>query len=462
MAVAGVDRHATLGAARTGLGIAARRLPVRTVAALQGVLFLLFVANLGRIPVFSTGSRDAPLLANDLGVAALLVVAGLAMAQHRSMHLDGVAFAALAFTASAVTSTALAIPAYGLTGSEVAVSLAYLARWVFYFAIYVVVINAVRASDVAAVWGALEKTILAFALFGIVQVILFPGFAQMVYPESRPYTDWDPQGRRLVSTFLDPNFAGAFILIGFLVQLGMLAAGARMAAWKPVTLFVALVLTLSRSSFLALVIAGLVLVSITGLSRRLLKWGAVLSLMVLAGLPKLLAFAATFNKLTIEDDSATSRLVMWVRGLQVLADNPLMGIGFNTWGYVQERYGWERLGASSYAIEGGLLFIAVLTGVVGLSIYLVILALAAVRGRRVWRNASRTPLERGLGAGAAACTVMIVVHSFFTNSILLPFLMEPLWVVWGLVAVLHADRWAGQEGVAGDRAPSDPLLEGTA
>lgn len=421
---------------------------------LQVVLLLLVVANLGRIPVFSTGQREAPILVNDICVAWLLLTAGLAMLQRRTMVLDRVAFSALAFAAIGIMSAVVTIPQYGLTAGEVAVSLAYLARWLFYFAIYVAVLNVVRVADVGVVWAALEKAILLFAGFGIVQAAFLPDFAQLVYPESRAYADWDLQGHRLVSTFLDPNFAGAFILMGLLVQLGMLASGARVAWWKPVMLFVALVLTLSRSALLALFLSGLVLVSLTGLSKRLVKWGLAVMGLILAALPGLLDYAATFNKLGVTDDSASLRVVSWLRGLQVFADNPFFGIGFNTWGFVQERYGWERAYASSYGIDGGLLFIAVLTGVVGLVVYLTILATTAKRGRRIWRDRTRPAEHRGLAAGAVATTVAIVVHSVFTNSILFPFLMETLWVIWGLVAVIAAGRGAlDDSGVAEGRIP---------
>lgn len=415
-----------------------RSVELRTAVVLQVVLLLMVVANLGRIPVFSTGERDAPILVNDIAVAVLIVTAGLAMLQQRSMRLDRTAFCALTFAALGLLSAVLGVPRFGLTATEVLIGLAYLARWLFYFAVYIVVINAVRLRDVDAVWSAFEKAVLIFAAFGIVQSALFPDFALMVYPDARAYDDWDPQGRRLVSTLLDPNFAGALILMPLLVHLGMLAAGARLPAWKPVLLFAALLLTLSRSSLLAFVVAGAVLLTLTGLSRRLLKWAAAVGVLLLAALPKLLELAASFGKLSISDASSALRIVAWLRGLQVFADNPVIGIGFNTWGFVQERYGWERSAASTYGLDGGLLFIAVLTGVVGLALYLGILGLAAARARRVWRDTTRSPEHRGMGAGVVAITVMIVVHSMFTNSILLPILMESLWVLWGLVAVIAA------------------------
>ena len=33
--------------------------------------------------------------------------------------------------------------------------------------------------------------------------------------------------------------------------------------------------------------------------------------------------------------------------------------------------------------------------------------------------------------GVAAITVAMLVHSLFVNSLLLPYLMEPLWLLWG-------------------------------
>ena len=55
--------------------------------------------------------------------------------------------------------------------------------------------------------------------------------------------------------------------------------------------------------------------------------------------------------------------------------------------------------------------------------------------QRAWdavRFSVATPEERGLCIGAAAATIAIVVHSVFVNSLMTPFVMEPLWVLWGL------------------------------
>ena len=401
---------------------------------LQAALLLLVVANLGRIPVFSTGQRDAPILANDLFVLAALLTAFLAMAHAREAKLDRVSLTGLLWASIGGLSLLVATSTFSLTVFEVSVSAAYLARWVFYFAIYIAAINVLTADDALPVWRALETAVVIFAAFGIVQAAFLPNFAQIVYPDSRRYIDWDPQYHRLVSTLLDPNFAGALILSVLLVHLAQMTGGVKLAVWKPLLLVIALVLTASRSSLLAFVCGGLVILLVRGVGKRVLQFG--LGAAVLLGLlaPRLLEYAKQYNKLEL-DASALSRLVMWARGLRVFADHPVLGVGMNTWGFVQERYGWVRFGPASYGIEGGLLFVAVMTGVVGLVVFVSMFVFALARARATWRSVHVPAEHRAIAVGAGAFTVALLVHSMFTNSLFLPFILEPLFVLWALARV---------------------------
>lgn len=424
---------------------------VRIVTLLRVALGLLLIANLGRIPAFSTGDRTAPILVNDLVVGLLIVAASMVMVRRRSMVLDRAAWFALAFAALGGISAVLSVPRFGLGAFELVASLAYLARWLFYFFTYVIVINFVRRDDVEPVWGALEATILVFAGFGVLQSAFLPGFAQIVYPESRLIEDWDPQGHRLVSTFLDPNLAGAFIDIGLIVLLARQATGARVAGWKLLLLLAALVLTASRSSVLGFVVGVGAIVLLRGLSKRMLRLTMLGAALSLIALPKVLAYARLYNKLTI-DESALMRVTSWLNGLRVLSDHPIIGVGINTWGYVQERYGGLRAHAATYAIDGGLLFVAVMTGFVGLALYLAMLWSIFRRARRVARDENAPSGHRGLAIGAAAMIPVIVTHSLFANSMFFPYLMEALWVVWGLVYTMSA---SGRDDSAGDPLSED-------
>ena len=253
------------------------------------------------------------------------------------------------------------------------------------------------------------------------------------------YADWDPQGHRLVSTFLDPNYAGALLTIGLLLYAGRLSSGERVPVWRVAVMLTALLLTLSRSSFAALGVGLVVVLLIRGFSTRMLKVVGVLALLATPAVPRLITFAAAFNKLSV-DASALQRFIAWSRALRVFADSPIVGVGFNTYGYVGRFYGFDATGTSAFALDGGLLFIAVMTGIVGLALYVTMLAFVMARARRVWRDSAATAQERGVAVGVAALTVAMIVHSLFVNSLLLPFLMEPLWLLWAVPFVVSRNR----------------------
>jgi len=413
---------------------------LRPVTALRVAVAAMVLGNLGRVPVFSTAVKDAPLLMNDVALVVVLVLGAAACLRAQSLRLDRVALAALAFAAVGVFSAVLGARRFALTGTQLVFSLAYLARWLAYFGVYVVVVNGASRDDVPALWRTYERMALAFAGFGIVQSLFLPGFAQLVFPEETTTVRWDHQGHRMVSTLLDPNFAGAFVLLPLLVLLARLTYGERVPRWKLVVLFGALLMTVSRSTVLALVAGGIVLVAVRGLNRRLAAIGGGAALAILPFVPVLVRVAASFNKLTV-DDSALKRVVSWVQALTVWGDNLWLGVGFNTYGFVLPRYGFEATAMnSSFSVDGGLLFIAVMTGIVGLLFYGRMLVVIGRRCRAVWRDAARDGFERGTALGVAAGTVAIVVHSAFVNSLLLPFIMEAQWLLWGLVFVIAASR----------------------
>jgi hypothetical protein len=421
------------------------------VDAVRYAIALLVIGNLGRLQLFFVGVKDVPLLFNDLVVLTVCVLGGVCAFRHRRLVLDGPATAALLFAAVGLTSALLAVPRFGLTAGEVAISSLFLFRWLTYFGLYLVLINFARPSDRSAIWGTLEKTVLVFASFGIFQSFFLPGFAQIVFPDQ----GWDVQGRRLVSTFLDPNFAGGFIVIAILILLARLSFGERIPAWKLLLLFTALTLTISRSAFVALFAGLAVITLVRGHSRRLLRFGSLLVLLVIPFVPLVLEFANAFGRFSMSG-SAVTRIILWQRAVTVFLDNAVIGIGFNTYQFVQESYGWRATVSADTATDGGLLFIAVLTGLVGVSIYIAMLLLVLHRCRRVWRRNERSPEERGFALGIFAATVAIVLHSVFLNSLLYHFIVEALWVIWAIAYLLdrrvdRPDRVESRGG--GDASP---------
>jgi len=422
---------------------------LRPVTALGWSFVALLAANLGRIPVIASGQHSLPIILNDLALAAVLTFGLIGIVQRRRLALDRITVAVLVFALVGGLTAIAAVPRFGMPVSQLYVSLAYLLRWLFYVGVYVVVINCGTAGDAARLWRALEGVILVFAAFGVLQAALLPGFAQMVQPGA----GWDLQGHRLVSTALDPNIAGAMILIVLLVQLAMISTGVPTRRWKPLLLTLAVALTLSRSAVLALVAGGLIILFARGLSRRLVRLGAVVLLAVLATLPLLIRFAAQYGKFSA-DGSASARLITWALAFRAFLDHPIIGIGFNTWGFYQQRFGFDISGNASYSTDGGLLFVAALTGLVGLSIYLTMIGFLIVRCRRIWRSPAAGPAQRGMAIGAVAATVGVCVDSIFLNSMFAALVMEILWVVWGLTFLAARDVEAPEPAPARNAARS--------
>ncbi len=439
-----------LSASAAGLAAAPRRSArVRAVAVLRVALLLLVVGQLGRVPVLQAGSKDAPILLNDLLVLSVVAAGGLVALQRRRLVLDRPAALGLAFAAVGGLSALAAVPRFGLSAFQLVFSLAYLARWLAYFGVYVTAVNVLRDEDLPGVYGTLLSAVLAFSLFGIVQSAFLPDFAFLVYPEAAAYTDWDPQGHRLVSTLLDPNYAGSLIVLTLLPALALVSYGVRVAPWKLVTLFVALGLTVSRGAIVAFAVGVAVILLGRGISRRLVRLGALLGLALVVLLPVLLRFALAYNKLQL-DRSALGRVLGWVRALEVFSEHPVIGVGFNTYGFVQQLlYRGDGLTRASFGLDGGILLIAVLTGTVGLVLYLAMVAVVGMRCRRVWRDGGADPWHRGLALGTAAATAAVVVHGFFLNTLLYPFVIEALWVLW---ATTYVAARAGRRHPAGAAA----------
>ncbi|MBT3497721.1 MAG: O-antigen ligase family protein [Gemmatimonadales bacterium] len=399
------------------------------------LLLFLVAGQLARVPIASAGAKEAPLLVNDVVLGALILTGVLAAVRYRTLRLDRVALLALLFAAIGGIGVIGAVSKFGLSAFDVAFSFAYLGRWCAYFLIYVFITNFVASEDRGRIWTTLERVIIAFAAFGILQSIFLPGFAQILYPEAELYTQWDPQGRRLVSTFLDPNLAGGLLLVGLMIQLGRTFFGAEQAGWKIALLAVATALTVSRSTTLGVLAGGLVLIAASGLSKRGLRVAMGSGFALLLAGPFVLSMAIEYNKLDLADPSLLLRFVAWGQAVVVLLDNMFIGVGFNTYGFVHKEYGFGELMQSSFGLDGGLLFIAVMTGLLGVIVYTSMIGTILRRCRREWRDTASTPTVRGMAAGTAAATVGILVHSLFVNSLLYPFLMEVLWVLWALVAI---------------------------
>ena len=399
------------------------------------------LANVGRIPMGALGGRTAPFVVADLVTLLLwFALAAVVLGGRVRATLDEISLPAAAFVLVAAVSTALALARYGMNFNDAMGTLAFLARWVVYFGWYLFVVWCLTPDEARSAWRYVETAILAIAAFGVVQAAFLPGFAQLVH-SGGDLPVWDVQGRRLVSTLLDPNFAGLLIAIALLFRLARVAEGIRepRSAWLLTLLTAALVLTVSRSSALALAVGLAAIVAARGLRSRLGYTFLVGASLLVPTFWLMAGYAARLNKLRV-DTSALERFIPWLRALRLIIDHPVLGVGFNAMKPAEMAHGWVLLGSAGVSLDGGLLFVAAMTGLLGLACYVWMLWRVVRLARRVYNDPDLEPADRAHGVATAASTLAVVVHSFFVNSLLLPFVMQILWIMWGTLMRIAGNR----------------------
>ncbi len=232
---------------------------------------------------------------------------------------------------------------------------------------------------------------------------------------------------RVNSLFFDPNIYGRFLALVMLLLVGWLLWARRQREVVACALLLAvlwggLVLTFSQSSFTALLVG----LAILGAMRWSVRWALILSggALVLAVAFVALAPGAVHLDLgnSKSADKATSgRYDLIKGGLKLFRDAPLVGQGSGSFARDYRRaehVSPERAASASHTIP---VTVAAEQGVIGLLVYLALLAAALAR---LFRGARRVP-ER---AAVAAAFVALLAHSLMYAA----FLEDPLtWTLLG-------------------------------
>lgn len=236
------------------------------------------------------------------------------------------------------------------------------------------------------------------AVLGLLQLIFFPDLRFLTV------AGWDPHYFRTVSTFFDPNFAGAFFVLALIL---LMSDKNRATPLFFAILYFALLTTFSRSSYAMFLISGL--------TFSFIKKSKKYALITLILFTFLLFGFQIYNRLVAEprnisrEASASSRLGTWQQGFAIFGKNPVLGVGFNAYRYAVREY---KLGDAEFLKSHGsssndssLLFVASTTGIIGLLAFLYFLfSIGGCAKRQIL-----LPAVLGLAA-----------HSFFSNSLFFP------------------------------------------
>jgi len=306
--------------------------------------------------------------------------------------------------------------------SEFAEGLAYAARFFLYTILYLIVSH---TKNVSRWLMGLYSVGCVFTLLGISQYLLYPNLRNL------SYLGWDPHYYRLFSTFLDPNFAGLFILLTFILGLYMVDRFPKsIVIPMQLILFSGLLLTLSRSSYVATI--G-VIIAYAYMQRSWKILGVValfIGILILAPFPQ-----RGFTPL-LRMESSIARIGNWTESISLIQKAPVFGHGFNLLRSIQDPTDMDNTQVShaTSGVDNSVLFVLATTGLVGGAAFLFLLSFLWMQGKRLLA----LKRERTFGIVYLLSLVAIGIHSMFVNSLFYPWILIWLWIMTGIAERKHS------------------------
>src|SRR2546426_596127 len=322
----------------------------------------------------------------------------------------------------------------------------YVLKYVEYFVIYYMAVNNLRDRDHA--WRLVTA---AFITAAIVSVI---GLAQV------------PSGERVSAPFEgetgEPNTFGGYLLFMMAIAAGVALETQNLRRRVQCLALLGLMavpffFTLSRASYLGLIPACFVIARYTTRRRfvvGLILFGVVLSPALLFVAPKAVKERVTYTfkeergsdtvrvgKVAF-DPSTSARLMSFKAAFEGFAQRPVFGWGVTGFGFMDAQY--ARVLAE--------------TGLVGLVAF-VWLLWAVWRHARAVHATRGDPEERGLVLGFLAGFAGLLTHAFGSNTFIIVRIMEPFWLITGIVMMIPALEAAERTAAAVTPPPVAPKKE---
>lgn len=304
-----------------------------------------------------------------------------------------------------------------LTTNQYLISISYTLRFFFYL-LFAWSIYSTESLEPTNISRLLIYSGLTIAILGLLQFIFLPDL-QFLQP-----LGWDPHYFRAASTFLDPNFLGAFLVIILLLIYPKSEKTKKWSNLLLVLVYITLMLTFSRSSYLMFTISFLTLSSLKR-SIKLFIATLVLSAILLLGFQAYTQLVSKPHNID-RTKSASFRLNTWQQGLNLFQKSPLLGVGFNSYRFGLDQYDLSlddnflsSRGATTN--DFSLLYVLATTGVLGLASFLLFLGSLLKYGFSNLKN----PLSLVL-----ICSISgLLIHSVFNNNLFYPFILIPLLLI---------------------------------
>lgn len=385
------------------------------IPVILSALFIVF--PVGQLTRFSLLRPEIHLQLLDVFVGLSLPLAVYLILNHR-ISLSRLPFIRPFIYFIVIAHLSLIFNIFNLGTTEIGIAYLYLLRLLAYSSLFVCGYWVVQQEP------KLKQFITNGLVFSVLLTSVFGIFQYLFFPDIRPLEiyDWDPHLYRLVGTFLDPGFIGLIFVLGLNLLLWnnwtKLSRFSRkyLALYSGVTLlYVSLALTYSRASYLAFLVS-VALISYIKKSGKFFFLVLTLFALTIIILPRPEGIGVRLER----GDSIKARIQNWGNSLRIFTDHPIFGVGFNAYRYSQASYGFldpdkTLLTHAGAGADSSILFTLATTGLAGAAFF-------------IWFLISliRFLARRGIYL-LVSSWLIVLVHSFFLNSLYYPWVM--LWLL---------------------------------
>ena len=386
------------------------------------ITLLLVFYPLGEITRITIG--DAAVTFIDIAVGSIVIIWVFYKALNKQKIRGQLLKPILIFISILILS--LIVNANKLSISQILISASYILRWVVYVSMYFVIkdldLNFKRGLPYFMLTGGA-----LIIIGGIIQYFLYPDLRNLYY------LGWDEHLYRMFTwTFLDPNFAGAFFVLYFLFVFEFFGNLKKKTNYKYILIgilalsLISIILTFSRSAYLMFFVG----ISSLLVIKKQIK--LLIIIVMISALGFLVVSKATLKSEgtnLLRSASGEARLDSMNNAITIFKDKPILGVGFNSYRYVQREYGFVKedkmLVHSAAGTDNSFLFILATSGLIGLTAFLYFLyKVVSLSSSKLKKNYFSLVLF--------ASIISLAINSLFINSLFFPQIMLWIWILAGL------------------------------
>lgn len=259
----------------------------------------------------------------------------------------------------------------------------YSIRIIFLVYSFNIIVNCLKKYNVSSkkVCDFIIKIYIIVCIIGIIQLLFFKNaydWYAIFEKIGNYFPNPDPHFGRLLSTYFDPNYLSACLLVPLSLSLSYWLNNYGKKYFFFFALFIiSIILTVSRSGLLGAGISILILslkylfYDNMGSKHKLNKKVLLIYFVVFLGILILILLDSRLISRIINslnDPSTFFRFASWKEAWKIICNNMIIGIGYNAIGFYKDNFG---IISTSFGIDSSLLLIFTSIGIIGLSYFFI-------------------------------------------------------------------------------------------